>query len=118
MFAALLILFLSDALVSAATSDSPADPARDREMRERYEGVLLKNPFQDRAFNQVYESYAKIEGVDKWIEALKPKVDGADGLAAQLLLGQVYDRQFKTAEAIAALEQAGAKGEARPQRYG
>src|SRR5437667_102075 len=35
--------------------------------------------------------------------------------AAQLLLGQVYDRQFKTAEAIAALENAGAKGEARPQ---
>src|SRR6185369_13474827 len=54
-------LFLSGN-VSAAPSDSPADPTRDREMRERYEGVLLKNPFQDRAFNQVYESYAKIEG--------------------------------------------------------
>ena len=100
--------------LQAAQADT-ADPARDREMRERYEAVLLKNPFQDRAFNQVYDSYSKIEGVDKWIEALKPKADGPDGLAVQVLLGQVYDRQFKTADAIAVLDKAGANGESRPQ---
>ena len=95
--------------------DSP-DPAREREMRGRYESVQLRNPFQERAFNSVYESYAKIEGVDKWIEVLTPKSkEGGDQLASLLLLGQIYDRQFKTAEAMAAFEKAAAQGEARPQ---
>src|SRR6185295_4661354 len=62
-----LVLLFSNSGLLAAPGDALADPARDKEMRERYEGVLLKNPFQDRAFNQVYESYSKIEGVDKWI---------------------------------------------------
>ncbi len=110
-----LISLLVNGNLFAAPSDAPADPAREKEMRERYETVLMKNPFQDRAFNQVYESYSKVEGVDKWIEALKPKADGPDSVAVQLLLGQIYDRQFNTAEAIAALEKAGTKGEARPQ---
>jgi tetratricopeptide (TPR) repeat protein len=94
-----------------------SDPARDREMRDRYEAVLLKNPFQERAFGAVYEGYSKVEGVDQWIEALKPKAekDGEEQTAALLLLGQTYDRQFKTAEAVAALEKAAAKGESRPQ---
>ncbi|MEP6663552.1 MAG: tetratricopeptide repeat protein, partial [Verrucomicrobiota bacterium] len=93
---------------------APPDDARDGEMRNRYETVLLKNPFQERAFNQVYEGYAKVEGVDKWIEALKPKVESADGLSALLLLGQIYDRQFKMTNAIAAFESAAQKGESRP----
>jgi len=29
-------------------------------MRDRYEQVLLKNPFQERAFNAVYEGYSKV----------------------------------------------------------
>lgn len=110
------VLSLTLASVAVAQNDAPPDPARDREMRDRYEKVLLKNPFQERAFNSVYEGWSKVEGVDKWIDALKPKAEsGEDALAALLLLGQVYDRQFKTAEAIAAFEQASAKGEARPQ---
>ena len=96
-------------------ADAAADAIRDREMRDRYEKVLLKNPFQERAFEQVYDAYSKVEGVDKWVEAIKPKVEGEDSLAALLLLGQIYDRQFKTAEALAALERAAAKGEERPQ---
>lgn len=85
-------------------------------MRARYESVLLRNPFQERAFNSVYEGYAKVEGVDQWIEALMPKSkEGEDQLASLLVLGQIYDRQFKTAEAMAVFEQAAVKGEARPQ---
>lgn len=103
-----------NSLKAAPAADATAD-TRDREMRDRYEKVLLKNPFQERAFNQLYDGYSKVEGVDKWIEVLKPKVEGEDGLAVLLLLGQLYDRQFKSAEAIAAFEKAAQKGESRPQ---
>ncbi|PYJ07269.1 MAG: hypothetical protein DME25_04250, partial [Verrucomicrobia bacterium] len=96
-------------------ADAASDAARDREMRDRYEKVLLKNPFQERAFAQVYDAYSRVEGVDKWVDSLKPKVEGEDSQSALLLLGQIYDRQFKTAEALAALEKAAAKGEDRPQ---
>src|SRR5262249_10610007 len=96
-------------------ADAP-DPARDKEMRDRYESVLLRNPFQERAFNAVYEAYSRFEGVDRWVEALQPKAASGDGaLSVLLLLGQIYDRQFKTADAIAALEKAAAMGETRPQ---
>ena len=100
-------------LVPTRAAEAP-DPVRDKEMRDRYETVLLRNPFQERAFNSVYEGYAKMEGVDKWVEALKPKADAGEQTVL-LLLGQIYDRQFKTADAITALEKASAKGEARPQ---
>ena len=94
----LLLLFFVALTSQSLAQDSPTDPAREREMRTRYESVLLRNPFQDRAFNSVYEGYAKVEGVDKWIEVLIPKSkEGDDQLAALLLLGQIYDRQFKTA---------------------
>lgn len=101
--------------LSFAAPAAPRDEARDRQIRERYEKVLLQNPFQDRAFTQVYEGYAGVEGIDKWVENLKPATQGPDAAGALLLLGQIYDRQFKSAEALASLEQAGAKGENRPQ---
>src|SRR6266540_6299456 len=108
-------LAVASLALTSRAADAP-DPARDKEMRDRYEQVLLKNPFQERAFNAVYEGYSKVEGVDKWVEALKPKADtGDDALDPLLMLGQIFDRQFKTADAIAALEKAAAKGEARPQ---
>jgi tetratricopeptide (TPR) repeat protein len=112
-----LILATGLLLLAVTVGAAPAtlDDARDLQVRQRYEQVVLKNPFQERAFNQVYDGYTKVEGVDKWVEALKPKVDGEDGLAALLLLGQIYDRQFKATEAIAAFEKAAAKGESRPQ---
>jgi len=101
--------------IALPAAEAP-DPVRDKEMRDRYETVLLRNPFQERAFNSVYEGYAKLEGIDKWVEVLKPKTEaGEQTLETLLLLGQIYERQFRTADAIAALEKAGAKGEARPQ---
>src|SRR5439155_20929430 len=45
-FVFLLTLTLSGPGLRAA--DIAADAARDREMRDRYEKVLLKNPFQER----------------------------------------------------------------------
>lgn len=116
-FSFALVTVLAAALAPFIThaADAP-DPARDKEMRDRYETVLLRNPFQERAFGSVYEGYSKVEGVDKWIEALKPRAEsGDDTLPALLLLGQIYDRQFKTADAISALEKAATKGESRPQ---
>src|SRR5262245_35709270 len=108
------LVFLTTSQLAA--QEAPSDPARELETRNRYETVLLRNPFQDRAFNSVYEGYGRLEGVDAWVEKLVPlSKEGEGKAAALLLLGQIYDRQFKTAEAIAALEQAGQAGEARPQ---
>src|SRR4029453_4411360 len=55
---------------------TPQDLWRDLEVRARYETILLRNPFQERAFNAVYDSYSRTEGVDRWVEALKSKVAG------------------------------------------
>jgi tetratricopeptide (TPR) repeat protein len=86
---------------------------REREIRDRYEKVLLRNPFQERAFAQVYESYLKYEGVDAWAKKLQPQTEAAEPLGALLLLGQLYDRQFKSKEAIAVFEKASSLGEKR-----
>lgn len=111
----LLLAFLLGTVLAFGQDTNP-DPARELESRARYETVLLRNPFQERAFNSVYESYGRVEGVDAWVEKLIPQSREGDGRpAALLLLGQIYDRQFKTGDAITALEQAVASGESRPQ---
>ncbi|HHY86252.1 MAG TPA: tetratricopeptide repeat protein [Verrucomicrobia bacterium] len=106
----LVCLLLSvTCLVAAEVS---VDPIRERQVRERYEAVLMKNPFQDRAFDAVYEGYSRVEGVEEWVKALKSRVESEEeGLSAMLLLGRIYDRQFRTAEAIKVLERAGERGE-------
>src|SRR5262245_40876165 len=83
-FAPAMALALTLPSIQCLAADAP-DPARDKEMRDRYEQVLLRNPFQERAFNAVYEGYSKVEGVDKWVEALKPKADAGDDSLATLL---------------------------------
>ena len=42
-------------------ADAAVDPVRERQMRERYETVLLRNPFQERAFDQLQQHQ---QGVD------------------------------------------------------
>ncbi|MBN9693068.1 MAG: tetratricopeptide repeat protein [Verrucomicrobia bacterium] len=112
----LLSIVLVLLLGRVAGQDGAPDAARELETRNRYETVLLKNPFQERAFNSVYEGYGRVEGVDAWVAKLLPSSKEGEGRAAALLLlGQIYDRQFKTADALTALEQAGQLGESRPQ---
>lgn len=80
---------------------------RDAQIRERYEQILERNPFQKRAFDQVFESYLRWEGIDAWVEKISPRLANAEtGSAAAILLGQIYARQFKTAKAIETLESA------------
>lgn len=101
-------LALSLAWVSfrAASADLLEQPgARDAKIRERYEQILERNPFQKRAFDQVFESYLDWEGIDAWVEKLSPRLADAEaGSAAAILLGQIYARQFKTAKAVETLE--------------
>ncbi|MDA7866960.1 tetratricopeptide repeat protein, partial [Verrucomicrobia bacterium] len=80
--------------------------SQDSRIRERYEQVLERNPFQARAFTQVFDSYVNLEGVDAWVDKLKPKLDKPESQQSTgIILGQIYARQFKTPEAIKILEQ-------------
>ena len=90
----------------AASADSLENlGTRDAKIRERYEQILERNPFQKRAFDQVFESYLHWEGVDAWVEKLSFRLADAESKgAAAILLGQIYARQFKTAEAIETLQ--------------
>lgn len=106
------IYLLFSGIIASSTFTLAAAPGemstRDRQIRDRYETVLLRNPFQKRAFDRVYESYSQFDGVDAWIERIKPQTEGdSPESAAQLILGQIYDRQFQTADAIKVLEAAG-----------
>ena len=80
-------------------------------IRDRYVQVLERNPFQDRAFDSVYEAYFAMEGVDRWIEELEGRGEDSPTRDADLvLLGRIHARQFKVKEAIVALEAARKRG--------
>jgi tetratricopeptide (TPR) repeat protein len=88
--------------------------AQDERVRDRYKQVLERSPFQDRAFDQVFDSYLNLEGIDTWVEELSAKLDDeAAASNAGILLGRIYARQLKPADAIDALQKAG-----RPDRDG
>ena len=101
-----LVLTSAWGLFRAAEAEPSENPGtRDAQIRERYEQILERNPFQKRAFDQVFESYLRWEGIDAWVEKLSPRLANAETRsAAAILLGQIYARQFKTAEAVEALE--------------
>lgn len=89
---------------AAAAEPSESIGTRDAQIRQRYEQILERNPFQKRAFDQVFESYLHWEGVDAWVERLSPRLENAESQSAAILLGQIYARQFKTAKAVEILE--------------
>lgn len=93
-------------LFRAAAAEPSENPGtRDAKIRERYEQILERNPFQKRAFDQVFESYLRWEGIDAWVEKLSSRLANVETSGASaILLGQIYARQFKTAEAIETLE--------------
>ena len=100
-----LAFALAWGLFCAAAEPLETPGTRDAKIRERYEQILERNPFQKRAFDQVFESYLQWEGIDAWVEKLSPHLANAEsGSAAAILLGQIYARQFKTAEAVETLE--------------
>ncbi len=75
-----------------------------REIRSRYEQILERNPFQEKAFDQVYEGYLLGEGVDAWLTRLTPP-EGTPPTRPQLIVqGRIFSRQLKTEDAIEALE--------------
>ena len=104
--------------LQAIAADSPESlDSRDARIRQRYEQVLERNPFQDRAFAHVFESYLNLEGVDAWIEKLKPRLqDSASKQSAGIVIGQIFARQFRTEAAIATLENV-SQGDQNPPEY-
>ncbi len=115
-----LVALVSLTLTGLTQGQSVSSPEnlddRDARIRDRYEQVLQRSPFQDRAFTQVFDSYLNLEGVDAWVDKLKPLLEEpASKETAAILLGQIYARQFKTADAIAVLEQANQGENTRPE---
>ena len=102
----------------AVAADSPEIlNERDAKIRQRYEQVLERNPFQDRAFSHVFESYLNLEGVDAWVNKLTPLLEDTENKqAAGILLGQIYARQFRTEVAIETLESVD-QGDQNPPEY-
>ena len=99
----------------AATPDGIlALDEREQQIRDRYEQVLTRTPMQDSAFDRVYQSYIEAEGVDAWLTKLAPNGTPTDpGLL--VLVGRIYERQFKTDKAIESLEAAQTAGFIAPE---
>ena len=110
----LLLLALSRAFAcfAAAVPSSPP-PVVDQVTRNRLEQFLLQNPFQERVFDQLFQSYQGLEGVDRWIESLTGRADGTNAGTVEVLLGRVFERQGNLTNAVRHLELATEKGESR-----
>jgi tetratricopeptide (TPR) repeat protein len=101
---------------SPTQASTPASGERDLQMRERYEKALVTSPLQEQAFDRIYEGYLAYDGINTWIEKLKSASElQQPNIPYLILLGRVYARQFKNAEAITALESARSQGEERPE---
>ena len=110
----LLCVVMGLPTVCGQEADMPPEAefdSNDIRIRGRYVQVLERNPFQDRAFNSVYEAYFAMEGVDHWIEDLEARgVDSPTRYSDLILLGRIHARQFKVEQAIGLLEQAQDRG--------
>jgi tetratricopeptide (TPR) repeat protein len=100
------------AVAATAVAQPPEVPLsdRDREIRERYQQSLARDPYQVQAFDRTYDTYLGGEGVDAWIETLEADTSSA---AANILLGRVHARRLDTGRAVPFLEKArelGAEG--------
>ncbi|MBX7257429.1 MAG: tetratricopeptide repeat protein, partial [Candidatus Hydrogenedentes bacterium] len=102
--------------LAALGQTGPQLDPQNQQIRDRYLASLHQNPVQDQAFARVYESYLTFDGVDAWIAALKKETEAPETKAAALiLLGRVYQRQFKMQEALQAMEEAAALGAPAPE---
>lgn len=93
-----LLFLLTPFGVAQDSTDLPPGMLDDREqqIRDRYEQALERNPFQEQAFDRVYESCLAVEGIDTWSERLVERADAADDDSIALtLLGRIRNRQFK-----------------------
>ncbi|HQH71385.1 MAG TPA: tetratricopeptide repeat protein, partial [bacterium] len=118
----LLWIFLAyPAIAVPAEAESPAPGDHDQQIRERYEQVLRENPYQERAFDKAYEMYVTGGGIEAWMEKLNAESqNGSDqneaaSVSALVVLARIHQRHFDTAQALACLEQAAARGEKNPQ---
>lgn len=107
----MLVVCMSVGGLARAVEAEAVPNMRDREMRERYEQVLLRSPFQEQAFDRTYQLYALYEGIETWDAALADiSVFEGDPAAPLILRARIAARQFDTERAVALLEEAGSAG--------
>ena len=108
-------------LAASALAQETVPPAggllddQERLIRARYEQVLSRNPFQENAFDRVYEGYMLAEGAGAWLEKLAAPAGEEPPIANLVLRGRILARQLRHAEAIVALAEARERGESRPE---
>ena len=92
-------------LAVSALAQEPLDDERTTLMRERYETALMRDPLQQRIFDETYALYLRSEGIDAWVEKIEND-ESVEGWVREVLLGRIYSRQFKNEEAIEKLSAA------------
>lgn len=100
----ILCLTLSPFMGGRASAQGAPEIGLDRKIRERYEQVLLRNPFQEQAFDRVFQGYSENEGLAAWEARLRSAANEKDGAETGIVLGRLLARQFRTEEAIEAVQ--------------
>lgn len=108
VFGGLCLALLLLAGADVAAQGGPVS-AQDRKIRDRYEQILERNPFQEQAFDRVFQSYSENEGLAAW-EARLRSAAKEEQAETSIVLGRLLARLFKPEEAIEAVER-GLEGE-------
>ena len=105
-----VLLALTATAQGADELRGPSPDERDKRIRDRYEQSINANPFQAQAFDRVYDSYLTYEGIDQWIQALEHAAESDANPVTFVLLGRIFERQFKNEEALQYLDRAAEAG--------
>ncbi len=111
-----LLLCATVSAQSSRTDRGASSVVLDPQYRDRYQKVLRRNPFQDRAFEALFTSYFSSDGLDAWVALLdepdeRPAIHAAD----LILAGRIYTRLFQADKAIEYLEQVQGESAANPK---
>jgi len=98
----LALLFLLSA-EGNVTAQGGLSSSQDRKIRDRYEQILERNPFQDQAFDRVFRSYSENEGLAAW-EARLRSAEKEKRAETSVVLGRLLARLFRPEEAVEAVE--------------
>ena len=111
--ACLLFLFVSALFVSSTTIAQ--DVTSDEKIIERYKLMLSRKPKEGSTFDRLYQFYLEGAGLDVMLSDYQAEAQAKPNDAnLQLILGHIYKRFGKDAEAVAAYQRA---AELKPDNY-
>ena len=111
----LLWIFLAyPAIAVPAEAESPKAGDHDQQVRERYEQVLLENPYQERAFDKAYEMYVTGGGIEAWMEKLNAAAQDPEAASVSALVVLARIHHATSTAGPGSLEQAAARGRKSP----